>query len=375
LWGRSAGRFSSNTQNRPLKHPGADSREAPTRTISPLELCVHQLHCKLPGALWKFLSPAIVLFLAAMPLETRARPEESFTVSHLEDTTALSASFAPTTGSTEGARDNATQKSTPKAASPASGRYISAPWKAKTHSNSRLRLQNELADIRADAQTHFELTRTGTEPTPGTSPSVALPAQSPVVGSALKAHTARTPPLSRTCASVLLHQGALSITKKQAPGKPTVLLAKTLHSQCMISAAKVSLSCDAWGNTRICVYEGEIHVRPFFGGAFILRAGQTARIESALPPTRGLLSDSPEALEQRRIFDALINAQPNLGKPLEGDFSSAPKTSAPQAADAVGSGALVPFDLKARRQSVLSQPASPDLTPPNDVSPELPLPN
>lgn len=310
-----------------------------------------------PRATPRELIVALSLLLPGLPLKTLARPAESFAVSHIEE-----------------AAVTAPPPHTPARASRI-GKYVSAPWKAKTHANSRLRLQNELADIRAAAQTHFELTHTGTEPSSVPNQSIALPAQSPVVGSALKTHTARNTPLPRPCASLLLHEGALSITKKQILGKPTVLLAKTVHSECTISAAKASLRCDAWGNTRICVYEGEIHVRPAHGAAFILRAGQTARLEAAMPTSRGLLSDSPEALEQRRLFDALANAQPNPEKALEGEFSYPPRTASTPPADAVGAGALVPFDLKARRQSVLSQPASPDLTPPNDVSPELPLPH
>jgi hypothetical protein len=203
---------------------------------------------------------------------------------------------------------------------------------------------------------------------------ISSPEQITVLNSALKTHAPRNLGFAHTCASLLLHQGSLCLTKKNPPGQPTLLIAKTASSSCIFSTAKAALSSDAWGNTRICVYEGEIHVRPVRGKSFLLRAGETAAIESALPPSRGLLSDFPDALEQRRIFDSLAQALPKPNQPLEGSFSPTASAIKPPANDAVGSGALVPFDLKSRRQSVLLLPPSPGVNTPGDVSPELPVP-
>ena len=297
-----------------------------------------------------------------LPAWDRARSEDRFAVSPL---------VTEGTGQTLSTAPSGTSPGKPQ--SPPSG-YVRAPWIAKTSARARLQLQGNDTEIRADYDTHFALTPTRSSAAESILTGVPPPEAAAVVRSTLKTQLTKHSPPTRISSALLLHRGCLGITKNQATGKATVLLVKTASASCIIRSAKASLKCDLWGNTRICVYEGDVHVHPSLRRSFTLRAGQTVLLESALPPSRGLLSEFPEALEQRRLIDALNSALPSARMPLEGDFSSPPQSLSSSPPDLVGSGALVPFDLKARRGSVLLQPASPDVSTPQDVSPELPLP-
>lgn len=303
------------------------------------------------------------------PQNALCGPAQGFWVCPLKGLTAPGTGTPPSQAPNQSADGTANRSQTPQKAA-----FASAPWTAKTGDSSALRLQNKYAEIRVSPKTHFELTPTGAESQPLAAPSLSSPTESPVVRSALKALSADPLKTSRLCAAVRLHEGSLCFSKNREPAAPTVLVARTLNARCLMSGARASLSSDAWGNTRICVFDGEVHVRTLLGASFTLKAGHTAKIESAMPASRGLLEEYPDALHQRHLFDSLIKAVPIPGRLPEGDFSPPPQTLPPPPAEAVGSGAIIPFDLKSRRRSVLLQPPSPGVDSPEDVSPELPLP-
>jgi hypothetical protein len=316
------------------------------------------------------------LLAAAMllPVSGLGKSEQGFLFSPLEGPGPLSGGTSGTAPNSPGQPGAKTNPAGPGAREKNPASYVRAPWSAKTSPHFWVRLHNEQAEIRAGGSTHFELAPVH-HPPPSSNPAPLPPFAPPtVVGSALKAQAARTLLPTQACASVRLHQGVLCLVKKHAPRTPTVLVAKTVSTECILATAQTCISCDAWGNTRISVYEGEVHVHPTLRPSFVLRAGHTVHIEASLPPSQGLLSDSPEGLAQRQIFDALALARPRPGLALDGRFSSTPTPVPPLTPDAVGGGSLVPFDLKSRRQSILLSPPSPEVSTPQDVSPEKPLP-